>query len=1188
MKKVIIMLAFIALVFPFTAIEAQTGMVYTLPYTCGFDTTDLASLGWTTIDYNNDGYTWSTSTYGTQNIAPHNGSGFVGSASFVGGANGDIAPDNFLVSPRIAITDNAVLSWWFRIAALGYPADHYSVYISTTGNTAADFLATTPIFENTPTSDNYPIWNQESLDLSAYAGDTIYIAFRHHDCFGQYAILIDDVEVTPLVSPWPVADTMPWSTTFDTPDTGWTFIGRKNGWYIGAPGALNGSGGMYVSGDGGATNGYDRVAGWHSHFHWAVRHVHFSDSGNFRVDYDWKCDGTYQCYTYNNQTTCTYYDYVRVMLAPVTAVLDTEYFYGYGITPYTNNLLPNDWISLSDTNGMRLLANEAYWTHHAQMFHVPAAGDYLLLVLATSSELGFASEGTPPALDNLTFNGITCHNSIDSLRLTANSNQGLTVNWHDSQASQWAIYVNDSLYGTTNNTSFYLAGASLTAATCNDTLHPRIAISPICSVGDTALPVNIVGEWISSPDFSSTVNCSPFTLPYSENFDTYLDNDNELFGWYYFGGIAQYIENQHSHSGPLSFEMRAFNLPYSPSQISITPQMDAPGNRLTVSFWAKLPAYSGAATDTIFQAGVLFNHDTMDYVHVSQNITPMLTLRGSDADGNWHHYLFTTEGLDSTTASITFEVIPHSNSLYNCYIDDIEISMLMEGSVPPTVAIAGPSSAIADIDTSRFTATLLNGDTAGLTYFWRSSLSGMAMTDTTHSLPFEVVYSTVGIDTITLIATNLYGSDTSTHTITVRDNLYFSIIGTSTAYVGDTLHYSANLVGDTTNLTFSWHSSLMDTIMVTFGPTLTLVYTTTGTDTLTLTVVNAHGTHVAQRIVTVQSCGIIANFPYSEDFEGFGWQNRSACWLIRTPSGLIDNEWRRSGAGNNSSPYCMFSNGNSTNIGYEAWLITPAIELPSNSDSITFGFAHKMQYVNHFAILVSPTGDPWYDSFTDTLYTSTEMGYNTSWSTESIPLDAYRGCHIRLAFLHSSDNGSMGSVRIDDISITMDTSAVIPDDTVWYTVIVNVNDPAAGTASGDGTYAFGDTATLTATAFEGYHFEGWNITPGYQNIVTENPLTLIVTENISVIAYFAADSTEAIDDILPADIKVYSFNGRIVVEGADGEEIRIYDIMGRQISTNHSPLPHRLATVQAEQPLNTGIYLVSIGNRPARKVLVIR
>lgn len=50
-------------------------------------------------------------------------------------------------------------------------------------------------------------------------------------------------------------------------------------------------------------------------------------------------------------------------------------------------------------------------------------------------------------------------------------------------------------------------------------------------------------------------------------------------------------------------------------------------------------------------------------------------------------------------------------------------------------------------------------------------------------------------------------------------------------------------------------------------------------------------------------------------------------------------------------------------------------------------------------------------------------------------------------------------------------------------------------------------AVLLATANEGYRFEGWGITPGYQNIVTDNPLTVTVSDDMTVVAYFAADST---------------------------------------------------------------------------------
>lgn len=56
-------------------------------------------------------------------------------------------------------------------------------------------------------------------------------------------------------------------------------------------------------------------------------------------------------------------------------------------------------------------------------------------------------------------------------------------------------------------------------------------------------------------------------------------------------------------------------------------------------------------------------------------------------------------------------------------------------------------------------------------------------------------------------------------------------------------------------------------------------------------------------------------------------------------------------------------------------------------------------------------------------------------------------------------------------------------------------------------------------------------------------------------------------------VRIFSHGGRIIVEGAEGETVRIYDITGR--SVQNSSLP-------------TGVYLVKVGNRPARKVAVIR
>ena len=66
-----------------------------------------------------------------------------------------------------------------------------------------------------------------------------------------------------------------------------------------------------------------------------------------------------------------------------------------------------------------------------------------------------------------------------------------------------------------------------------------------------------------------------------------------------------------------------------------------------------------------------------------------------------------------------------------------------------------------------------------------------------------------------------------------------------------------------------------------------------------------------------------------------------------------------------------------------------------------------------------------------------------------------------------------------------------------YSVTVNSNNEAWGTATGSGTYASGATATLAAVPAANCSFVKWN------DDVTDNPRTVTVTEDITYTAYFA-------------------------------------------------------------------------------------
>ena len=159
---------------------------------------------WHQIDADGDGNTWfrrQTSGGG------HNSDACVTSASFINDSKGALTPDNYLFTPlRYAVSNGASISFYVCAQDANWAAEHYGVAVATTsGNpTASDF---TTIWEETlsaktglrgmdrGTSDQ-GTWYLKTIDLSTYAGQTIWIAIRHFNCTDQFMINIDDITIT--------------------------------------------------------------------------------------------------------------------------------------------------------------------------------------------------------------------------------------------------------------------------------------------------------------------------------------------------------------------------------------------------------------------------------------------------------------------------------------------------------------------------------------------------------------------------------------------------------------------------------------------------------------------------------------------------------------------------------------------------------------------------------------------------------------------------------------------------------------------------------------------------------------------------------------------------------------------------------------------------------------------------------
>ena len=160
----------------------------------------------------------------------------------------------------------------------------------------------------------------------------------------------------------------------------------------------------------------------------------------------------------------------------------------------------------------------------------------------------------------------------------------------------------------------------------------------------------------------------------------------------------------------------------------------------------------------------------------------------------------------------------------------------------------------------------------------------------------------------------------------------------------------------------------------------------------------------------------------------------------------------------------------------------------------------------------------------------------------------------------------------------MTLTAQFEANTVYYTVTGLANDSDMGYVTGSGPYEEGATASLTAQAYEGYHFVNWS------NGETTPTISFTVTGDVTYIAYFAPNDTpQGIDETDMSNVTIYSADSRIIVRGAEGMDVNVYDINGRTINSQVNAgeiIEFRMAT--------TGVYLVKVGNAPAKRILVVR
>ena len=190
-----------------------------------------------------------------------------------------------------------------------------------------------------------------------------------------------------------------------------------------------------------------------------------------------------------------------------------------------------------------------------------------------------------------------------------------------------------------------------------------------------------------------------------------------------------------------------------------------------------------------------------------------------------------------------------------------------------------------------------------------------------------------------------------------------------------------------------------------------------------------------------------------------------------------------------------------------------------------------------------------------------------------------------LVTAHFSAHAATDSVYVHDtVTLTVHDTTVI---TLRDTIISTVTLIDTVTLHSTDTLYITNTDTLTITQVDTltvYSTDTLTITQTDTLWMTRvDTLWLHDTVYIRDTIYIHDTVYVGVDDVETVDVKLYQRGGQIVVEGAEGNTVTLYDVSGRVLATKQDDY----APLHFDAPAS-GAYMIRVGRHPARKIVVVK